>query len=536
MYENPQIQAWIEEQRQKLQELLRLLGEELDPATRRQAEALAAGESPYNNDSLRREEQASQAAAAVATGRSTASSSAATTRRIPVRGPDDPDLAEERRRKGREYLARRNQQMYELQLRRSASQGDATDVPPSPTSFDDMVNEDGSLKVLSPRPLPSVPVIGPVPATAEGKIREADPVSTEPLLADSAQAGMSGWSMGSRLANPFGDEFEMQVSGSMTPKPPVPPKIREEQPTANITSMSGTYPTESGPQIEESVDTDGLSYEEQIAIALSLSEVASQPSSATVRQEPEGIDAGLAAAIAASLREMDAQQAAHAIDHSESTPSRTIPLIDVTPDPPVSVPQSHPGQTWGFLPSSDHLKEIAMDDPPISVPDSDELYRVTPQLTRARLATHDESNNSLTASPSLPVSDAARSIPLEVEASFYSARSPSPLQMPALVDVAEEVQQPSNTNMHTPSSATESFGFHTDSGSDSGTFASMSGPASRSHSHTRSEVEVLDITGEDSNVDMLSEEGDGVATPDSWTEVGSQDGDSSADEHRVVQA
>jgi hypothetical protein len=40
-----------------------------------------------------------------------------------------------------------------------------------------------------------------------------------------------------------------------------------------------------------------------------------------------------------------------------------------------------------------------------------------------------------------------------------------------------------------------------------------------------SDVEVIDVL-EDSDVDMLSEEGDGVATPDSWTEVGSQDGES----------
>jgi hypothetical protein len=48
--------------------------------------------------------------------------------------------------------------------------------------------------------------------------------------------------------------------------------------------------------------------------------------------------------------------------------------------------------------------------------------------------------------------------------------------------------------------------------------------ASVAHSEM-SDVEVIDVL-EDSDVDMLSEEGDGVATPDSWTEVGSQDGES----------
>ena len=54
-------------------------------------------------------------------------------------------------------------------------------------------------------------------------------------------------------------------------------------------------------------------------------------------------------------------------------------------------------------------------------------------------------------------------------------------------------------------------------------------PVSRTHSRARSEVsnvEVVDLL-EDSDVDMLSEEGDGIATPDSWTEVGSQDGEES---------
>ena len=43
---------------------------------------------------------------------------------------------------------------------------------------------------------------------------------------------------------------------------------------------------------------------------------------------------------------------------------------------------------------------------------------------------------------------------------------------------------------------------------------------------------MLDVE-EDSDVDMLSEEGDGIATPDSWTEVGSRDGEESEmeDEH-----
>jgi hypothetical protein len=121
-----------------------------------------------------------------------------------------------------------------------------------------------------------------------------------------------------------------------------------------------------------------------------------------------------------------------------------------------------------------------------------------------------------------------------MEVSFYSAVSsaPSPASSrtmsheatPPLIDVSEDVP---HTETQTPMSPS-SFGFQTDTESDSDTFASMSNTASRSHSRPRSEVsnvEVLNLD-EDSDIDMLSEEGDGIVTPDSWTEVGSRDGES----------
>lgn len=471
--------------------------------------------------------------------------SAGTIRRIPVKGPNDPNEAEERRRKGREYLAKRNEQMYELQQRRKAAKAAGTETPPSPTSFDDIVDDDGMLR-LDAKPLPSTPSDEPIPEKVREEMREIDRALTQPLLAETSQAGMSGWSIGSRLANPFGDEYEMQDSGSMTPKPPVPPKIKEDTDEAPATSadIPGSFPSEAARETEEPLDTENLSYEEQLAIALSLSEAESQPSSATVRQHPEEHDAELAAAIAASLREMDAQQAAHAINHEESNTAPEIPpLVDLTPDPPVSVTQSQPQAAWGsFFQPASHSNQFALPDPPTSVPmqeDEDELYRVTPELTRARLATHDE-HEQTPSPPYDPVHEAARSQPQNVEGSFYSAQSASSSryigsvissQAPQLVDLSEE---PQPATAQTPSSATESFGFHTDSESDSDTFASISAPVSRAQSQARSEPEVLDITGEDSDVDMLSEEGDGVATPDSWTEVGSDDGESSADERSRV--
>ena len=71
MLENPQVQQWLDQQRRHLAELLRTLGPDLDPESRREAEAFAfEGRTPSNDEAIRREAQASRDAAAVATGRS----------------------------------------------------------------------------------------------------------------------------------------------------------------------------------------------------------------------------------------------------------------------------------------------------------------------------------------------------------------------------------------------------------------------------------------------------------------------------------
>lgn len=104
----------------------------------------------------------------------------------------------------------------------------------------------------------------------------------------------------------------------------------------------------------------------------------------------------------------------------------------------------------------------------------------------------------------------------------------------ALIDVSEPANVHQAEGSRTPISRS-SFSFRTDEddGSDSDTFASVSAPASahpsRTQSRARSEVSNIEVVVllEDSDVDMLSEEGDGIATPDSWTEVGSRDGNES---------
>ncbi|KAM0712499.1 hypothetical protein Q7P37_011596 [Cladosporium fusiforme] len=547
--ENPQVQQWLDQQRRYLAELLRTLGPDLDPQSRREAEAFAfEGRTPSNDEAIRREAAASREAAAIATGRNVHSPSS-TIRRIPVRGPGDDTAAEERRRLGREYLEKRNREMLELQKKRRTPSGEGEEPPLSPTSFDAMVDQEGKLR-LGEKELPALPVAAPQQTTREMMQVEKPELTGE---ASSSSAGTSAWQMGAALANPFGDEFEMERS--ITPKPPVPPKIELQ-----------SEPEQIRPAVQDQQDAEmrheDLSYEEQMAIALSLSESESSKPSATVRQNnPEEPDDDLRAAIEASLRDMDGQQAAHAVAHAAPDTSRLSatqqqPLVDLTPDPPISTPQDLSRGDWNSL--FDHSiwnEDQRAADPPISVPsqamavDEDDLYSATPQLTRARLAVHDSAQGNSqvpsVAKPYDPVHEAASALqhqPTPLEASFYSAHSHSTsppdthtlsnASSPQLVDISEATNAAAADRTPTNRSRASSFTFGHSSNSEA--FESLPAisreqtppqDAPRAPRSEFSDVEVIDVV-EDSDVDMLSEEGDGIATPDSWTEVGSQDGES----------
>lgn len=548
----------------------------------------------------------------------------------------DPDEAEERRRKGREYLARRNQQMYELQQRRKEWSGEGPATPPTPTSFDAMVDDEGKLRLIdNEKELPSPPVEEPlsVPKAVEAEMREVERHLSQPLMVGESSASASGWSFGSAFANPFGDEYA--IDRSVTPKPPVPPKVAldvEEQP--RTPTFPGSFQSDPQPQRTEDLPEE-LSYEEQLAIALSLSEAEAEAQrtaeAANQRDQTEEDDADLRAAIQASLQEVQP-----AVDRPMLVSQTRIvtPLQTQNPEPLVDLsPNPMPAPAWRTPVPRGHWETLFDQDysptrEPLSLAQSeasdDELYRVTPDLPRARLATTPaqqdqavqdlrrrierersiiDASNALfhatlntqvklrldnqicnsqqsvqsleqrlsdlqqrratgnmsnpstsgnrgspaqIASPSSsnglmpydPVREAAgqphRQQPGLMEASFYSAVSsaPSPAlsrtmsheATPQLVDVSEDVPPTERPTPMSPSS----FGFQTDTESDSDTFASMSNTASRSHSPTRSEVSNVELLNpvEDLDIDMLSEEGDGIATPDSWTEVGSRDGES----------
>ena len=548
MLENPQVQEWLEEQRRKLIVLLRSIGEDLDPESRRAAEAFAfEGRTPATDAGLRREASGSTEAAAVATGRCVGTGGI---RRIPVRGPSDPDEAAERRRQGREYLARRNQQMHEMQERRKvvqALEGDEAGSPSTPTSFDALVDDEGKLRLLSPRPCESAS------GQSSSEMREVEGL---PLLAEESSSSADAFHLGSRLADPFSDEYAMERS--QTPKPPVPPKIElvhDEVPDPPMAIPEDHMPIahehhRSAPLEESHAD---LSYEEQLAIALSLSEVETTTNAATVRQsQPAEYDDELRAAIAASLKDMDDQQAAHAVAYDEPlTPqpshANVQPLVDLTPASFAPQRMQHPGQgDWEAIfdhptaPSHESWS-VRQPAPPSEAP-SDELYRITPQLTQARLATLEAQQESSPPSsiPYDPVREAASAQRSalqhqHMDASFYSAPSsvappaPHAEAPPQLVDISSGEPNHLHERARTPTSAAaatapSSFGFDTDTESD--TFASVLGTPSPPRTQSRlSDVEVVDVT-HDSDVDLLSEEGDGVVTPDSWTEVESRDGES----------
>jgi hypothetical protein len=409
VYQNPQVQAWVEEQRRKIIEFLQTFGDELDPQSRREAEAFAyQGRLP--NQSSRQETAVVAHALARATGRETTDDSISRRNRT-SHASQSPQEADERKQLGLAYLAKMNEEKERQKMRRSVS-GLSEKTYNSPT-FDQLVNADGTLKTDKEQEefnektlnLPSVP-------TDEPKSARGIPVQI--AMAETASV------VASRFANPFGDEFEL--SGTLdsplsTQTPAVPPKIALQHNQA-IRKLSVT---QKEPSIIDQLDLvsdqagfiadqqniissndkddddDGfvsnehdsppfqLSYEEQLARAMSISLAESEKVNRISRAlEQEQHDMDFEAAVAASL--VDAEKT---LKLDQQTPS---------PDPPVSVPST------------------SLDS------DSDELYTLSPNLA-ARDAVlsvpYDPVHEAASSSSSSPTLSSPSSVTASVAASSY---------------------------------------------------------------------------------------------------------------------
>ena len=479
VYENPQVKEWVEEQRRKIIEFLGTFGDQLDPQSRREAEAFAyEGCLPTPS----RDEAAGMAnGVARATGRETTDDSI-TRRNTISQTPQSPDEAEERRRLGREYLAKRNQEMLDLRekqkMRRSTSEL-SEKTPFSPT-FDQMVNVDGSLKSgkkdtleesgyfnEKTLELPSVP-------TDEPKSLASTRIQEPPLL-------VAAFNNGSRYANPFGDEFELSGtldSRSPTPKPPVPPKIAIDD-TTKPRKLSVTQKEPSIRQIpilehDEAVPAN-LSYEEQLVRAMSISLAESEEAARRARLlEQEQRDKDFAAAVAASLADVETTRQKEQQQHNEQ-------LINLTPDPPVSVPVT---------------SELT----------DDELYTVSPR-PQPRRAIPVTLGSMVMPAAYDPVHEAAA-------ATTQHPQTPLPLHTPTTATFSSPEFERDAISLSSASSTTDDF-------------------ASVPASVAASEMSLIDF-GEVESVDSGDEsEPDGVLTPGSWTDVGSEVGSEDQEHHRL---
>ncbi|KAK3092177.1 hypothetical protein LTR53_019696, partial [Teratosphaeriaceae sp. CCFEE 6253] len=95
--------------------------------------------------------------------------------------------------------------------------------------------------------LPSPPTHEPLPVKVQEEMREVERNLAQPLLAGESSSSMTGFDMGSILANPFSDEFALDRSS--TPKPPVPPKVQLDPETQPAPPMPESYTLHS-PTIE----------------------------------------------------------------------------------------------------------------------------------------------------------------------------------------------------------------------------------------------------------------------------------------------
>lgn len=486
------------------------MSEGLDAHTRSQAEAFAfEGRLPTPQ-----EMQGMSNATAFATGRDT--DSAATRSRLQRQSSGPSIDAAERRRLGREYLAKRNQELLDLKNKRTSVLGEqavntaeeeraiAAESNDSAVqtlenaiasgSFDELINEDGTLKLKQDESSQR----SPTPHFAS-----APQVSTSPAL--------NAFQSGSSFANPFGDEFAMsehfETDGIRTPRPPVPPKISLDA------DMPGSFPPD--PPVSEIANQsasrsqqgpDDASYDLQLARALSISLAESEEQARSTLRRRQTEDEDIARAIEDSLNE--------AKRRSISVSSSRGPLVDFSSDAPQPQALNTPQMTT---------------NPWQARPEDEDLYSLTPMPTGSR-DSHDyriihdlpiQHANQSPASGTETFSPEGQSL---TESSQYGSFNYSPSQsiLPIRAGRSAEPLAHSTATLSPDLAPRDviSTGFQSDSEPED--FASL--PRSSAQS-VASYVEVEDV-----DIDSMSDDDDGIQTPSSWSEVGSDVDDSERSE------
>ncbi|KAF2218334.1 hypothetical protein BDZ85DRAFT_270584 [Elsinoe ampelina] len=524
--QSPEVKEWLEEQRRRLAELLRNVSEGLDPQTRREAEAFAyEGLMPTPQ-----EREGIVNATAVATGRETEDT--ATARRMNRQSSSNPIDAEERRRLGREYLAKRNQELLDMRKKRESEQAPSPEIEStmetgiinekepmtireksnSVGSFDHLIHEDGSLRMDEKRvPLtPGSPV--EVPAYVESV--------KAPVAVRALEAGYA-------FGNPFADEFAMSddlQDRSVTPKPPVPPKIAIGSQSPAITPVQAAAdvvedPPEQSPSDLPEQATQDLSYDEQLARALSISLAESEAAARSTIRRTTSEQEDFERAIAESLREATRQAA-------NDTPTREAPSGDQHSSVGPLVDLSHNDAP----PKSNNPFRQRSED--------DDLYSLTPAPTGARAGP--SMSNNRAQYPDIAKFLSALQSPTQDSTKYDfpdvptgTLRSPSGSLAPATPQAHTEDNfppAPAAVRPSPPVSATLSpslppqdalsTAYHTESEADE--FASLPDTSSQSEG---SLVEVEDV-----DIESMSDDDDGIHTPRSWSEVGSDVGDSERSE------
>lgn len=495
--QSPEVKEWLEEQRRKLAELLRTMSEGLDPQTRQEAEAFAfEGRMP-----TAREREGMQTATAVATGREPEDN--ATLRRSNRQSTSNPIDAEERRRLGREYLAKRNQELLDIKRKRDSENANgesanitekeaAMDQEPlaireksaSIGSFDHLINHDGSLRADEKR----ISLASDAPT----ELPAYQPIE-EPITAPAAMRGLQA---GSHFGNPFGDEFAMSdpmlLDRSETPRPPVPPKIAiGSETSASAHSYDEPMAEDSSEQVPGRSVTpprvppqqQDLSYDEQLARALSISLAESEAEQRHSLHRTLTEREALEHAIRESLRETEKP--------SDSALSPKGPLVDF---------------------SSDVAAESSIDRSRQCNEDED-LYTLTPMVTGVQ--PHVDHEQSLSSQPALP------EMPEHFNA-FQGVHQKLTQEPRGFSSPAAQPTSPTTATLSPslPPQDALSTGYHTESETDD--FASLP------DSTARSEASLIEV--EDVDIESMSDDDDGIRTPQSWSEVGSDVGDSERSE------